>query len=130
MFSILKYSLFVLVTGMVHSQGGFSKSYHLQGSLNSTANDAMETPDHKYLVCGRTDTLVGGYIISRLTLMATDLAANKLWTRSYGDLSLDYPDLFQRNQFYCAEPNHVYICCTGSDNAGHLFPVVIKLTYN
>lgn len=130
MFSILKYSLFVLITGMAHAQGGFSKFYHLPGSLNSTANDAMETPDHKYLVCGRTDTLVGGYIISRLTLMATDLAGNKLWIRSYGDLDLDYPDYFQRNQFFCADQNYVYICCTGRDQWGKVFSTLTKVNYD
>ena len=128
--SILKYALLVLITGMAHAQGGFSKFYHLPGSQNSTANDAMETPDHKYLVCGRTDTLVGGYIISRLTLMATDLAGNKLWTRSYGDLNLDYPDYFQRNQFYCADQNQVHICCTGRDQWGKVFSTLTKINYD
>src|SRR5690606_4572385 len=75
------------------------------------------------------DTIINGFIISRLTLMATNLQGHTLWTRSYGDQDLDYPDIFQRNQFYCAEKNHAYICCTGRDDAGNIFATLTRINY-
>ena len=85
---ILVFSL--LVTCLAFSQGGFRVTYYVPNAVGSSAVDITELTKGKYIATAAGLNKVGQDTISQITLLGLDGAGKVEWTKTLGNLKLQY----------------------------------------
>src|ERR1700754_1248068 len=80
--------IFILISLLAKTQGGFSRQYDLANSIQSSATDAFEAPNGNIILTGSTiDTLKNTNV---LCIVGLDATGNFLWRKDYGRSTFQY----------------------------------------